>query len=138
MTSRPIADGVFTDAPVPRLLAGRCEACEVVTFPRQGGCPRCTRRSVVDHWLPPAGVLWSWTIQRFAPKAPYRGPAEFVPYGVGYVELPGECIVEGRLTTADPDELWIGRPMELTLVVNHVDGDGADVMTYAFAPSGTR
>lgn len=134
MKSRSIADGVLTDAPEPRLLAGRCQSCEVVTFPRQDGCPRCTARCVVDHELPATGVLWSWTVQRFEPKAPYRGPDRFVPYGVGYVEFPGECIVEGRLTTAEPSELRIGRAMRLAVVVNHHDPDGTAVLTYAFAP----
>jgi uncharacterized OB-fold protein len=63
------------------------------------------------------GTLWSWTIQRFRPKSPpYAGPEEFEPYGVGYVELPGEVRVEARLTESDPANLRIGMPMELTLI----------------------
>ncbi len=41
---------------------------------------------------------------------------EFEPYGVGYVELPGEVRVEARLTEYDPERLRIGMPMELTLI----------------------
>ena len=53
------------------------------------------------------------------------GPEEFEPYGVGYVELPGEVRVEARLTESDPARLRIGMPMELTLIA-----DGA----FAFRP----
>jgi uncharacterized OB-fold protein len=67
-------------------------------------------------------------VQRFRPKAPYVGPEDFEPYGVGYVELPGEVRVEARLTVADPARLRIGMPMELVVVPF---GDG---VTYAFAP----
>ena len=73
------------------------------------------------------GTLWSWTIQRFRPKSPpYTGPEEFEPYGVGYVELPGEVRVEARLTEADPDKLRIGMEMELTLLPG---------TTFAFRPA---
>ena len=37
----------------------------------------------------------------------------FVPFGVGYVELPGEVKVETRLTESDPAALTHGMEMEL-------------------------
>ena len=80
------------------------------------------------------GELWSWTIQCFAPKAPPYLPGgveEFEPYGVGYVELPGEVRVEARLTESDPERLRIGMAMELTLIP--VPG-AADKVTFAFRP----
>jgi uncharacterized OB-fold protein len=58
-------------------------------------------------------------------------PEAFVPYGVGYVELPDEVRVEARLTGADPAALRIGMPMKLTLVpAPGLDG----AVTFAFAP----
>lgn len=84
------------------------------------------------------GTLWTWTIQGFPPKAPpYAGesdPARFEPFGVGYVELPGQLRVEARLTEHEPSLLRIGMEMELVLVPLGDDGDGRQVMTYAFAP----
>jgi uncharacterized protein len=136
MTSRPIAEGLFTDGPEPRLLAGRCGSCGLVTFPQQVGCPRCTGQNVARHELPAEGRLWTWTVQRFEPKPPYRGPDVFEPYGVGYVEFPGECIVEGRLTTTDPSWLEIGASMRMTLVEAFREADDTVVTTYAFAPVG--
>jgi uncharacterized OB-fold protein len=61
-------------------------------------------------------------------------PDTFEPYGVGYVELPGEVRVEARLTVADPEHLRIGMPMELTLVP--APGEAQDgAVTFAFAPA---
>ena len=103
------------DAPV--LLGSACRRCLTVTFPRQTSCPRCTSTDVAEHQLARRGTLWSWTIQRFRPKSPpYTGPEAFEPYGVGYVELPGEVRVEARLTESDPERLRIGMAMELTLL----------------------
>ena len=117
----------------PRLLGSRCSKCETVTFPRQGSCPRCTSVDVREWQLATRGTLWTWTIQCFPPKSPpYAGAADaFEPFGVGYVELPGEVRVEARLTVADPARLRIGMPMELVLLPAP-GGDG--VMTFAFQP----
>ena len=57
-----------------------------------------------------------------------------MPFGVGYVELPGEVKVEARLTTAGPDVLRDGMEMELTLVPFRTDADGNEVVTFAFRP----
>jgi len=108
------------------LLGSECRACGTVSFPRQNACPRCTSTDVTERRLARRGALWSWTIQRFRPKSPpYTGPEEFEPYGVGYVELPGEVRVEARLTESDPSKLQIGMAMELTLIPE---------ATFAFRP----
>ena len=129
MAAALIAEGLFTwPADEPRLIGSGCSDCGVVTFPAQPSCPACTSVSVEERLLSRTGTLYTWTVQGFRPKAPYAGPAEFEPYGVGYVELPGEVRVEARLTVADPDRLRIGMAMELVIV------PFGDRVTYAFAP----
>ena len=101
----PVADGLITGtAAEPRLIGSECRSCGTVTFPRQSSCPKCTSQDVVERLLAREGTLWSWTIQCFPPKSPpYAGEREdFEPYGVGYVELPGEVRVEALLTDNDP------------------------------------
>jgi uncharacterized OB-fold protein len=88
--------------------------------------------------LSPTGTLWSFTVQGFEPKPPYAGPQPFEPYGVGYVELPGEVIVEARLTENDPARLAIGEPVELVLVPFNTDASGDDIVTFAFRPVAGR
>jgi uncharacterized OB-fold protein len=126
--SEPLDPTVMTAE--PRLIGSRCERCLTVTFPRQGSCPRCTSVDVREHALATRGTLWTWTIQCFEPKPPYVANGAFEPYGVGYVELPGEVRVESRLTVADPERLRIGMPMELTTIPAH-----GDKVTYAFRPA---
>ena len=129
-----VADGLLTgSAEAPELIGSRCRRCGVVAFPRQRSCAACTSTDVQDRRLARRGTLWTWTIQCFPPKSPpYGGAADdFEPFGVGYVELPGEVRIEARLTEADPARLRIGMPMELTLI----QAPGRDgVMTYAFRP----
>jgi uncharacterized OB-fold protein len=106
-------------------------------FPTQSGCPKCTGNETETVELARRGTLWTWTVQGFPPKAPpYAGPTDsrFTPFGVGYVELPGEVKVETRLTEADPAKLRIGMEMELVIVPLCQDESGNDVMTFAFQP----
>jgi uncharacterized OB-fold protein len=107
-------------------------------FPAQDGCPRCTGTETETVELATRGTLWAWTVQGFPPKSPpYIGddnPKTFQPYGVGYVELPGQCKVEARLTEADPAKLRIGMEMELVFVPLKVDDDGNEIVTFAFQP----
>jgi len=78
--------------------------------------------------------LWSYTVQRFAPKSPpYLAAEPFQPFAVGYVELPGALVIESRLIDVQFDELHIGMPMELTTFALRKDEQGV-VMMFAFRP----
>jgi len=90
-----------------------------------------------EHLLDRRGRLWAWTTQDYPPPSPpYMGPTgkEFVPFGLGYVELGGEVKVETRLTEADADKLTAGMEMELTVIPLRTDDDGNEVITFAFQP----
>jgi uncharacterized OB-fold protein len=135
---RTIAEGLFEGpAEAPRVRASRCDTCSFVTFPALDACPSCGGDAVTPTQLSRTGTLWTWTRQRFQPKnPPYLGrePAnEFVPYGVGFIELP-EGRIEARLAGPFDQELHIGMPMELTVVPFTTDDDGTEVLTYAFRP----
>ena len=138
-TQVPVQDGVFTwPSDQPQLIGSRCLECGNHVFPPQDGCPKCMATNMEQAELATKGTLWAWTVQGFPPKAPpYLGddnPKTFKPYGVGYVELPGQVKVEARLTEADPAKLKIGMEMEMVLVPLTTDEDGNEVVTFAFRP----
>jgi uncharacterized OB-fold protein len=87
--------------------------------------------------LRPEGHLWSFTVQRFPPPAPpaAQSTERFVPFAVGYVELDGEVIVEGRLLVTDISALRIGCKMRVTTTQFARTQDGTDLITYAFVPA---
>jgi uncharacterized OB-fold protein len=60
--------------------------------------------------LPAEGELWTWTVQRFAPKSPpYEAPpGGFRPFAVGYVELPGGARVAAVIVVDDLASVRIG------------------------------
>jgi uncharacterized OB-fold protein len=140
MARVPVAERIFTwPSEEPQLIGSRCSACGIVTFPSQDSCPRCASTDMREQLLERRGRLWAWTTQNFPPPSPpYAGPTgeAFVPFGIGYVELPGEVKVEARLTDADSERLKEGMEMELVVVPFRTDDDGNEVMTFAFRPVG--
>jgi len=129
MTGVPVSDGVFTwPSDEPRLIASEGPG-GVLSFPARSGEP--------VRLLGRRGRLWSFTTQQFPPPSPpYDGndAGSFAPYSLGYVELPGELLVQARFTEPDPARLRIGQEMELRIVPYTTRSDGTDVLTYAFAP----
>jgi uncharacterized OB-fold protein len=136
MSRIPVAEGIFTwPSDDTQLIGSRCAQCGIVTFPSQDSCPRCASTEMKQHALARRGRLWAWTTQEFPPPSPpYTGPSgdDFVPYGVGYVELGGEVRVEARLT--ETEGLENGMEMELVLVPFRTDDEGNEVVTFAFRP----
>lgn len=122
----------------PRLIGSRCGGCGATTFPVQERCPRCSLGEMSDVLLPRRGTVVAWTTQGFPPGAPYAGPTgkDFVPFGVGLVQLDDVIRVEGRLTENDPAKLQFGQEVELTMVPLTTDEDGNEVVTFAFRPVG--
>ena len=123
--AQPIAEGLWSRDAQPRLIGARRKSdCEII-FPMPLGDAADDYDAVE---LSPVGTLWSWTIQSFRPKSPpYIGPEEFLPFAIGYVELPDQVIVETRFTQTHG--LKIGMRMEL--VILPFDGS---TLTYAFRP----
>jgi uncharacterized protein len=129
VNERPIAANLFKIEPALRLLAGRDRGSGRLVFPAP-----TDEEAFETVELPNRGTLWSYTVQRFAPKSPpYRGAEPFAPFAVGYVELPGALIVESRLIDAPFESLRVGLPMELTTFPLRTDAEG-DVLMFAFRP----
>ena len=133
----PLHEGLFTwPAAKPQLLGSRCNQCAEATFPAQPDCRSCGSRRTTIVELGDRGILWTWTIQTFMPKQPYRSdetPETFRPYGVAYVEMPGGVRVEARLQANSPEQLKIGMPMQLDIVPFRTDENGEQKMTFSFS-----
>jgi uncharacterized protein len=107
----PIAEDLWTAETQPRLIGGRLPSGKIV-FPFPQGD---AATDVEPYALSRHGKLWSWTSQDFQPKQPYEGPEPFVPYLLGYVELPGEVIVETLIVDAKLADLKLGMAMEFVI-----------------------
>jgi uncharacterized OB-fold protein len=135
MALAPIDEGLFeVQDGVPHLIGARRRSDGRMIFPAPTG-PEAANYERVR--LASEGQLWSYTVQRFRPKSPpYAGDDDektFQPYAIGYVELPGQVIVEARIEAEDFADLKVGAPMRLKLVPFR--RAGGDVLSYAFEPA---
>jgi len=134
--SGAVAEGVFVEAGEGlQLIAGRRKTDGEMRFPMPRG-PEAALYDAVE--LGGEGRLWSFTVQRFRPKTPpYIGDNDeksFKPFAVGYVEFPGQVIVEGRIQIDDFSKLRIGQPMCVGPEPFATSTRG-EVTTYAFRPA---
>jgi uncharacterized OB-fold protein len=115
----------------PHLVGSRCNLCATDTFPSQTSCPRCGSENVDTATLPSDGTIWTWTVQRNAPKAPFRAPHAFLPFAVAYVDL-GTVRVEARLAGKAVESWRLGDAVRL--VVGPLNGDEAGWQAFWFEP----
>jgi len=123
-----VDETLFASLEPVALRGSACSDCGAHVFPAQATCPMCTGVDVNDVALPTQGTVWSWTVQRYEPKAPFRSNA-FAPFAIGYVDL-GPVIVEGWLL--ERTDWAIGDPVDLALATAWTDVDGVVVHTYGF------
>ena len=120
---------IFASIDPLRLAGSRCVNCGHVQFPPGKNCPGCAAGEGRRFALPEHGVVWTWTVQRFAPKAPYViADAGFTPFAVGYVDL--DCVLVESVLLGPLDELSIGAPVRL---VSHDLGGSDGAQSYAFS-----
>jgi uncharacterized OB-fold protein len=112
----------------PRLLAGRCHACERLHFPATPSCPYCAGTACSEREVGPTATLFLFTAIVTRPPG-FRGA---VPYGFGVVELPEGLRVVTRLTELDLAKLRPGLAMRLVVAPLFADDDGTSVLAYAF------
>jgi uncharacterized protein len=126
---QPVTAGLFTwPSEKPQLIGSECNGR--YSFP--------ARPNEDQVLLNRRGALWGFTTQQFRPPSPpYDGDdtsETFQPYALGYIELPGQLMIQARFTEADPNKLKIGQEMELRVVPYTTRPDGTEILTFAFAP----
>jgi uncharacterized OB-fold protein len=107
-------EGALTAMP-GALHGSRCSSCEVALYPADPACPSCGGPAV-PVVLSGTGTVWTWTVQRYAPKSPpYTEPEDgFRPFAVGYVELPEGVRILALLDDVRPEDVRIGMPVTIT------------------------
>jgi hypothetical protein len=88
-----------------------------------------------DVELSRRGKLYNYTIIRNRPPGNYKGPDDpFIPFAVGFVELPEGIRILSPLTGCDIEDVRIGMEVELTVEELYDDDEGNQVMAYKFRP----
>lgn len=103
-------------------------------FPKAPFCPNpdCEKgkENIKEVLLSKRGKLWSWTVQRYPPPAPFKYEP-FEPFAIGMVDLSEGIRVYGIITTTE--NLWIG--MEVEMVVGKLyEDEQNEYLTWMWKP----
>jgi uncharacterized OB-fold protein len=113
------------------LAALKCPQCALIGYPAtMTTCPRCAASTLDPVTVTGDGTVWSYTVQRFAPKSPPYQPtgAGFEPFVVAYIETADGIRIEGIVESTPIDEIRIGLPVRLV--------SSTDVPRFAPTPVG--
>ena len=113
------------------LLGFRCLECDVHVFGPATFCQACSSSNLEPVELGKRGILYSFTVVRVPPSG---WPGQ-VPYVLGQVELPEGPQVLAEVIDCPEDELKIGLPVELALLLVRTSDDGSERMVYKWKPA---
>jgi uncharacterized OB-fold protein len=103
------------------LPAVQCPQCGLIGYPASTTtCPRCTASPLTLVTVNGDGTIWSYTVQRFAPKAPPYVPTgnEFEPFVVAYIQTSDGIRIEGIVEDIAVDEVRIGAQVRLISITD--------------------
>lgn len=113
---------VDASGPTPRLVAGKCNACGALSFPKAVVCPACLSQDIGQTHLASEGLLYSFATVHQAPRH-WK-----VPYHLGYVDLTDGIRVLAHIE----GEPSIGAKVRLGIGRVGTAADGTALMSYVF------
>jgi uncharacterized protein len=135
----PIKEGMMRLPQSPSgkgsLIGSKCRKCGAQFFVKRDICESCQSQNLEEITLSDRGKLYAFSVMNYPAPPPYKPATPFVPFGVGWVELPEGLVIYSLLTENNPAKLKIGMEMELTFSKFDQDKDGNDIMVSMFKPA---
>ena len=116
----------------PRLIAGKCEKCNDISFPKKIWCGKCDGKKVNDVLLSNRGTLYAFTIVRQAV------PGYEVPNILGVVKVPEDdsLLIMAQIRGCDEKDVHHGMAVETIVAELYTDFlRNKKVLGYAFRPA---
>jgi uncharacterized OB-fold protein len=129
-------EGDLTNLGAAKLKGSRCRDCGVVLLGSRVRCENCSSKSLDPEICSSAGIVYTFTIQRYAPPLPFRASSPWRPRPIAWVDLneSGPRIL-GPIVCA-PEAIKIGARVELFFEVGWVEESGEEVIVFGFRPCG--
>jgi uncharacterized OB-fold protein len=134
----PIKEGMMKLPQSPSdkgsLIGCKCRKCGQLFFVKRDMCENCQSQDLEEVTLSGTGKLYAFSVMYYPAPPPYKPANPFVPFGIGWVELPEGLVVYSLLTENDASKLKVGMRLELTFNKFAEDKDGNDVIVPMFKP----
>nr|WP_290666511.1 Zn-ribbon domain-containing OB-fold protein [Ardenticatena sp.] len=114
-----------------KLEGSRCTRCGTLAFPPRPICRVCRSRDMEPYTFSGRGTVYSYSVVYQSPE----GFEAYVPYVVALIDLEEGVRITAQLTDVNPDEVYIGMPVEMVVRKIREDGErGLIVYGYKFRP----
>ncbi len=113
------------------LVGEVCPSCQAKLFPPRDICPHCGGPAKTRFQLSGRGTVYSFSLVNAAPS----GFEAYAPYVVALIALEEGPLLTAQLTDVEPEEVYIGMPVEM--VTRRMRQDGAAGLiehNYKFRP----
>ena len=134
----PIKEGMMKlpQSPTDKgsLIGCKCRKCGQLFFVKRDMCENCQSQDLEEITLSGTGKLYAFSVMYYPAPPPYKPANPFVPFGIGWVELPEGLVVYSLLTENDASKLKVGMKLELIFNKFTEDKDGNDVIVPMFKP----
>jgi uncharacterized OB-fold protein len=121
----------LSDLAAVRLRGSRCRACGIALFGWRRRCENCGSAELGHEVYSSRGTVWSWTVQRYPPPAPFHAAAPWSPRPIAWIDLDEHGPRVLGPVRHDPDLMRVGLRVLLRCAVEWCD-EGRDVVSYAF------
>jgi uncharacterized OB-fold protein len=134
----PIKEGMMKlpQSPTDKgsLIGCKCRKCGQLFFVKRDMCENCQSQDLEEITLSGTCKLYAFSVMYYPAPPPYKPANPFVPFGIGWVELPEGLVVYSLLTENDASKLKVGMKLELIFNKFTEDKDGNDVIVPMFKP----
>jgi uncharacterized protein len=134
----PIKEGMMKlpQSPTDKgsLTGCKCRKCGELFLVKREICENCQSQDLEEIALSSTGKLYAFSVMYYPAPPPYKPANPFVPFGVGWVELPEGLVIYSLLTENDASKLKVGMKLELTFNKFAEDKDGNDLIVPMFKP----
>lgn len=116
----------------PRLIAGKCDTCNDISFPKKIRCGKCDGKTINDVLLSNRGTLYAFTIVRQAV------PGYEVPNILGVVKVPEDdsLLIMAQIRECGERDVHQGMAVETIVAELYTDFlRNKKVVGYAFKPA---
>jgi uncharacterized protein len=112
----------------PHLIAHECQGCAARFFDHRDACAACFGIAFATVDLPTIGTLDTFTIVSVA------APGVPVPFVAGVVNCDGTS-VRSNVVNVDPQDVYLGMPLQLTTCGIGLDDNGNEAVGFGFEPT---
>jgi uncharacterized protein len=116
------------------LIGCKCRKCGELFFIKREICENCQGQDLEEVALSDTGTLYAFSVMYYPAPPPYKPANPFVPFGIGWVELPEGLVIYSLLTENDAGKLKVGMKMQLIFNKFSEDKDGNDLIVPMFKP----